>query len=38
MDGGQDSRLDAAALGRWLDANAAPGQGELPVLEPLTGG
>ncbi|OHV03753.1 phosphotransferase family protein [Mycobacterium talmoniae] len=29
---------DAAALGRWLDANGAPGAGELPVLEPLSGG
>ncbi|MGH3560628.1 MAG: phosphotransferase family protein, partial [Mycobacterium sp.] len=31
-------RLDAPALGRWLDANGAPGNGELPVLEPLSGG
>lgn len=30
--------LDVEKLGRWLDANAAPGQGELPVLEPLSGG
>ena len=30
--------LDAAALGRWLDASDAPGHGEHPVLELLTGG
>jgi aminoglycoside phosphotransferase (APT) family kinase protein len=30
--------LDTAALGRWLDAGDAPGQGEQPVLELLTGG
>src|SRR6202167_2104048 len=30
--------LDALVLGRWLDANAAPGDGEEPVLERLTGG
>ena len=30
--------LDAVVLGRWLDANAAPGDGEEPVLEQLTGG
>ena len=30
--------LDAEVLGRWLDANDAPGDGELPVLEQLSGG
>ncbi len=30
--------IDADALGRWLDDHAAPGQGERPVLELLTGG
>src|SRR6202035_17433 len=30
--------LDAAVLGRWLDANEAPGDGEEPVLEQLSGG
>src|ERR1700741_4860425 len=30
--------LDAVALGRWLDANDAPGDGEEPVLEQLSGG
>lgn len=29
---------DAARLGHWLDANGAPGHGELPVLKPLSGG
>ncbi len=29
---------DTAALGRWLDAGDAPGHGEEPVLELLTGG
>ena len=29
---------DTAALGRWLDANDAPGHGEPPRLELLTGG
>jgi aminoglycoside phosphotransferase (APT) family kinase protein len=29
---------DAAELGRWLDTHGAPGQGERPVLEVLTGG
>ena len=35
-DGG--TRLDAGVLGRWLDANGAPGDGEEPVLEQLSGG
>ncbi len=35
-DAGRD--LDTAALGRWLDAHHAPGEGERPVLELLTGG
>src|SRR5580693_241167 len=30
--------LNAVVLGRWLDANAAPGDGEEPLLEQLTGG
>ncbi|ORV50034.1 acyl-CoA dehydrogenase [Mycolicibacter engbaekii] len=34
----QRSRLDGDRLGRWLDAHGAPGQGEYPRLEPLTGG
>ncbi|MDT5133441.1 MAG: hypothetical protein QOE41_2752, partial [Mycobacterium sp.] len=32
------SPLDAGVLGRWLDANGAPGDGEEPVLERLSGG
>lgn len=32
------ARLDPAALGRWLDAHGAPGDGELPQLERLSGG
>jgi aminoglycoside phosphotransferase (APT) family kinase protein len=32
------AQLDAGALGRLLDANGAPGNGELPALEPLSGG
>jgi aminoglycoside phosphotransferase (APT) family kinase protein len=30
--------LDAVVLGRWLDGNAAPGDGEEPVIEQLSGG
>src|ERR1700761_7934554 len=30
--------LDAVALGRWLDASGAPGAGEEPVVEQLSGG
>src|ERR1700712_1076071 len=30
--------IDARALGRWLDSHDAPGQGESPALELLTGG
>lgn len=30
--------LDVVTLGRWLDAHDAPGDGELPELEPLSGG
>lgn len=33
-----EAALDAGALGRWLDATAAPGQGEQPRLVPLKGG
>ncbi|MBO0865923.1 MAG: acyl-CoA dehydrogenase, partial [Mycobacterium sp.] len=29
---------DPGVLGRWLDAHHAPGHGEEPVLEPLSGG
>jgi aminoglycoside phosphotransferase (APT) family kinase protein len=36
VDGG--SRLDTGVLGRWLDANGAPGDGEEPVLDRLSGG
>jgi aminoglycoside phosphotransferase (APT) family kinase protein len=32
------TRLDAGVLGRWLDAQGAPGDGEEPVLEQLSGG
>ncbi len=31
-------QLDATALGRWLDSQNAPGGGEPPVLQPLSGG
>src|ERR1700759_3076250 len=37
-DSDGDSRLDAGVLGRWLDAKRAPGAGEEPVLERLSGG
>lgn len=30
--------LDEAVLGRWLDANQAPGAGEKPLLKQLSGG
>ncbi|WP_113963328.1 phosphotransferase family protein [Mycobacterium shimoidei] len=30
--------LDEAVLGRWLDANHAPGAGEKPLLKQLSGG
>jgi aminoglycoside phosphotransferase (APT) family kinase protein len=32
------SPLDVGVLGRWLDANGAPGDGEEPILERLSGG
>ncbi|HZU46679.1 MAG TPA: acyl-CoA dehydrogenase, partial [Mycobacterium sp.] len=32
------SLRDPGGLGRWLDTHHAPGDGELPVLEPLSGG
>ncbi|MGF2953612.1 phosphotransferase family protein [Mycobacterium sp. THU-M116] len=35
---GGETGPDAAVLGRWLDANDAPGGGEPPSLEPLKGG
>ncbi|MGH3960295.1 phosphotransferase family protein [Mycobacterium sp.] len=31
-------QVDAGVLGRWLDASGAPGNGEEPVLKPLSGG
>ncbi|MGV0793517.1 phosphotransferase family protein [Mycolicibacterium sp. XJ1819] len=34
----RDAAVDTVRLGRWLDARSAPGQGEDPVLEELTGG
>jgi aminoglycoside phosphotransferase (APT) family kinase protein len=33
-----ETQLDPGVLGRWLDANDAPGNGEQPVLQPLKGG
>ncbi len=33
-----EARLDAGALGRWLDSAGAPGAGEQPSLEQLKGG
>jgi aminoglycoside phosphotransferase (APT) family kinase protein len=33
-----NNELEAAQLGRWLDSQGAPGQGELPELKKLTGG
>lgn len=33
-----ETALDAGVLGRWLDAQDAPGHGEAPVLDPLSGG
>ncbi len=33
-----NTQLDAGLLGRWLDANAAPGAGEQPLLRQLKGG
>lgn len=30
--------MDAIGLGRWLDGADAPGHGELPVVQPLSGG
>ena len=35
---GGEAQLDAGVFGRWLDANDAPGDGEQPVLEQLSGG
>ncbi|WP_156349570.1 phosphotransferase, partial [Mycobacterium sp. UM_3] len=32
------TQLDAGVLGRWLDSNGAPGNGEPPRLEQLKGG
>jgi aminoglycoside phosphotransferase (APT) family kinase protein len=32
------TQVDATVLGHWLDANDAPGDGEQPVLELLSGG
>ncbi len=33
-----ETQLDQGVLGRWLDANDAPGSGEEPLLELLKGG
>jgi aminoglycoside phosphotransferase (APT) family kinase protein len=33
-----ETQLDEGVLGRWLDANDAPGSGEKPLLEQLKGG
>ncbi|OBA61123.1 acyl-CoA dehydrogenase [Mycobacterium sp. 1100029.7] len=33
-----ETQLDPGVLGRWLDANAAPGSGEEPRLDQLKGG
>ncbi len=33
-----ETQLDPGVLGRWLDANDAPGSGEEPLLEQLKGG
>jgi aminoglycoside phosphotransferase (APT) family kinase protein len=33
-----ETQLDPGVLGRWLDANEAPGSGEEPLLQQLTGG
>src|ERR1700757_3358401 len=35
---GMGDQLDAGVLGRWLDANGAPGDGEQPALNQLKGG
>ena len=32
------SGIDAVQLGNWLDRQGAPGHGELPAIEPLSGG
>lgn len=32
------TELDAGVLGHWLDSKEAPGHGERPVLEQLSGG
>jgi aminoglycoside phosphotransferase (APT) family kinase protein len=34
----QEGLVDAQALARWMDAEALPGQGELPELSPIAGG
>src|SRR3984885_11229474 len=33
-----ETQLDPGVIGRWLDANDAPGSGEKPLLELLKGG
>ena len=38
MADGAQPAPDAAALGRWMDAQALPGTGELPALSRLSGG
>jgi aminoglycoside phosphotransferase (APT) family kinase protein len=38
MPVGTAATPDAVVLGRWLDRNDAPGEGERPILESLSGG
>ena len=38
MSTASETQLDPDVLGRWLDANGAPGGGEQPVLKQLKGG
>lgn len=38
MQAGDELGLDVDRLGRWLDANSAPGAGERPVLQAMSGG
>ena len=38
MPTSNETQLDGGVLGRWLDANGAPGSGEAPSLQQLKGG
>ncbi|HET7073702.1 MAG TPA: phosphotransferase family protein [Mycobacterium sp.] len=38
MTAAGETQLDPGVLGRWLDANDAPGNGEEPMLDQLKGG